>query len=81
MKSKRHTKRLARHNKFLASKYAESEEIYSPVSNVRHMPFGKYKNKLIKDVPTDCLNWFLGNVSLKEDTLEKNILAELKLRK
>lgn len=44
------------------------------------LPFGKYKNHLIQDVPTDYLKWLLGQGRLKSG-LKRFIASELEKRR
>jgi uncharacterized protein (DUF3820 family) len=43
------------------------------------MPFGKYKNRELEDIPTDYLRWLRDKVSLR-DELADAIDAELAFR-
>ena len=44
------------------------------------MPFGKYKGEAIEDLPTDYIEWLLGNVERLSSSVQRELENQLELR-
>jgi len=52
----------------------------SPKSSSLMMPFGKYKGTLVEDLPTDYIQWCLGNIDNLRDNLKEEMENQLALK-
>lgn len=55
------------------------EEVYNISKQFlyKKMPFGKYKNNLLKDIPKNYVNWLAINVFPKDKLLKKSFLNKI----
>lgn len=58
--------------------FAVAHAIANKANPVSKMPFGKYKGKLIKDVPINYVKWMLGNIHNMQPSLYSALTKRIK---
>ncbi len=58
--------------------FVAAHKISNTANPVGKMPFGKYKGRLIKDVPIDYIKWMIGNIHNLQPSLHTALTARIK---
>ena len=58
--------------------FAAAHAIANKANPLSKMPFGKYKGKLIKDVPINYVKWMLGNIHNMQPSLYSALTKRIK---
>lgn len=45
------------------------------------MPFGKYRDEPVEDIPADYLEWFLGNVERIQPSLQEEMEKQIAMKR
>lgn len=61
--------------------FAAAHKIANTANPVGKMPFGKYKGRVIKEVPIDYIKWMLGNIHNMKPSLHSALIKRLEAEK